>query len=257
MEDSPVHFQWVPLLNFVTDHQRSGEGYWPLFVSEKDVWCVATRGEDDYEPRPAPLPPVMNVALRSQAQYGDSPESQLFLDRLLAQQTRLCAQLGLPASAFRTVTDGDLDKAVKKVENAHDKKLADMFRKLLETGKIEKALGGAALAFQSMTARLMIRMAAALGMRTLEARLEDLFNPAANELAEPTRRELSASETLFPQATVRGSPKVEQHISSPKKVEAVKEIGTKSGSGGPVNPFAKKRANDENTDSGNKMARNA
>ena len=109
-----------------------------------------------------------------------------------------------------------------------------------------------------MTARLMIRMAAALGMRTLEARLEDLFNPAAREVVETSRKELSAAETLFPQATVRGSPKVEQqHIPSPKNVETVKPMATKSGNGGPVNPFAKKRANDENNDSGNKMARNA
>jgi WD40 repeat protein len=276
LEESPVRFQWVPLLNFVTDYQRRGEGYWPLFISEKDVWCVPTRAEDDYEPRPAPLPPVMSVALRAQAQFvadrkaadSVSAESSLFMDRLLAAQTRLCAQLGLPASAFKTVTDGDLDKAIKKGENAHDKKLADTFRKLLEAGKLEKALGGAALAFQSMTSRLMIRMAAALGMRTLEARLEDLFNPSAlvRETAAPAerRKELSAAETLFPQASsFRASPRVDpadmqRPLDSPVADTVGSNKDTKpSGRGGPVNPFAKKRANEENQDSGNKMARNA
>ena len=266
LEDSAPKFQWTPLLNFVTDYQRRGEGYWPLFVSEKHVWCVPTRAEDDYEPRPAPLPPVMSVALRSQAQYladrksqdaaNVSPESQLMLERLIASQTRLCAQLGLPVSG------GDAEKAVKKNENAHDKKLADVFRKLLETGKLEKALGGAALAFQSMTSRLMIRMAAALGMRTLEARLENLFNPSAAVSKVEPRKEISAAETLFPQAAGVGSaPRASPRVESVGQVNQVvmpqNENKKPQSNGGPVNPFAKKRTNEENADSANKMARNA
>ena len=278
LEDSPVRFQWVPLLNFVEDYQRRGEGYWPLFVSERDVWCVPTRAEDDYEPRAAPLPPVINVALRAQAQYvtdrksGDaanmSTESQLLVERLLASQTRLCAQLGLPGSAFKTITDGDVDKAVKKSENVHDKKLADSFRKLLETGKLEKALGGAALAFQSMTSRLMIRMAAALGMRTLETRLEDLFNPSTSSVHDTVlgqqRREPSVADSLFPQASsvTRSSPTLEtanvvhQHQPTSRAAQP-QQSAEKSTKQGVVNPFAKKRPNDENSvDNGNKLARN-
>ena len=266
--DEVTHrFAWVPLLNFVTDHQRRGEGYWPVCVSERDVWCVPTRAEDDYEPRAAPLPPVAHVALRPQAQYvADkqepvSIESQLFMDRLVNSQTRFCAQLGLAASAFKTAQDGDFDKIVKKSENLHDKKLADAFRKLLEAGKLEKALGGAALAFQSMTSRLMIRMAAALGMRALEARLEDLFNPVRQfEQAQP-----SAAATLFPQA---GAQRAAARSTPPPEVETqpvarVAEAATAHAAAGPakqgvVNPFAKKRPNDENSaDAANKMARNA
>jgi hypothetical protein len=260
-------FLWVPLLNFVTDYQRRGEGYWPVFISERDIWCVATRPEDDYEPRPAPLPPILNVSLRPQGQYvADrnepiSIETQLYMDRLVAAQTRFCAQLGLPASIFRTATDGDLEKVSKKLENVHDKKLADSFRRLLESNKLEKALGSAALAFQSMTSRLMIRMAAALGLRALEARLEDLFNPSASPQMAPVQQ--SAASTLFPQGGVVRPPVAPTQPTNlmptnssptvPSPQETVKE--------GPkvkVNPFAKKRANDENSANGaNKLARNA
>jgi hypothetical protein len=248
---NPKHL-WTPLLNFVSDVQKRGEGYWPVFVSERDVWCVPTRAEEDYEPRASPLPPIINIGLRSQSQYvadrNDtvSPESQLFMDRLVASQTRFCARIGLPASAFRTAADGDLEKAAKKLEVAHDKKLADTFRKLLESNKLEKALGGAALAFTSMTSRVMIRMAAALGLRTLESRLEDLFNPSASR----EHQELSAATTLFPQANMPPPPRIEKSAPSPQediqpvKPQTSKEV--KQGGGGPVNPFAKKRKVDEN-----------
>jgi hypothetical protein len=270
-DETTNRFAWVPLLNFVTDHQRRGEGYWPVCVSERDVWCVPTRAEDDYEPRAAPLPPVTNVALRPQAQYvADkqepvSVESQLFMDRLVNAQTRFCANLGLAASVFKTAQDGDLEKIVKKGENAHDKKLADAFRKLLEAGKLEKALGGAALAVQSMTSRLMIRMAAALGMRALEARLEDLFNPTPVGMGRSDTAQPSAAATLFPQANAaarqvagRASPPPEvetQPVSKPVSADTLPSAGQKQGV---VNPFAKKRPNDENSaDAGNKMPRNA
>ena len=267
-------FLWVPLLNFVTDYQKRGEGYWPIFVSERDVWCVPTRPEDEYEPRPAPLPPTIHVALRPQSQYvadksdALSPECVLFLDRLVVAQTRLCARQGLPASAFKGALDGgDCEKIAKKVENAHDKKLAETFRKLLETGKLEKALGGAALAFQSMTARLMIRMAAALGMRTLESRLEELFNPTTSAAvggfaANAEYQQPSAAATLFPQAAA--APRVEQRqqvasASSPESVDVETQPKTTAvkAAGGPVNPFAKKRKVGDENDNGNKMARNA
>ena len=264
---------WIPLLNFVTDYQKRGEGYWPIFVSERDVWCVPTRAEEDYEPRPAPLPPVMHVALRPQSQYvadkNDpiSPEATLFMDRLVASQTRFCARLELPASVFKTATDGDLDKVAKKMEVAHDKKLADTFRKFLESNKLEKALGGAALAFTSMTSRLMVRMAAALGMRTLEARLEDLFNPAPGigaGGASADHPQPSAASTLFPQANPVTAPRVEHQAQTQTRAQASPEspdmnrdsVKPAAKVGGPVNPFAKRRKVDEN-DNGNKMPRNA
>ena len=265
-------FLWVPLLNFVTDYQRRGEGYWPVFISERDIWCVATRPEDDYEPRPAPLPPILNVSLRPQGQYvADrnepiSVETQLYMDRLVAGQTRFCAQLGLPASVFRTATDGDLEKVSKKLENVHDKKLADSFRKLVESNKLEKALGSAALAFQSMTSRLMIRMAAALGLRALEARLENLFNPSSSSVVPIAPVQQSAASTLFPQSggssvrqtgsagpaqPMNSGPNSSPTVPSPQETVA-KESKVK------INPFAKKRTNDENSSNGaNKLARNA
>ena len=269
-------FLWVPLLNFVTDYQRRGEGYWPVFISERDIWCVATRAEDDYEPRPAPLPPVLNVTLRPQGQYvADrnepiSVETQLYMDRLVAAQTRFCAQLGLPASAFRTAVDGDLEKVSKKLENVHDKKLADSFRKLVEANKLEKALGSAALAFQSMTSRLMIRMAAALGLRALESRLEELFNPfSAAPVASVAPMQQSAASTLFPQAGGSTVRQATQQSSTVMKPAAANDTPinaspptvpspTEQPKTAKINPFAKKRMNDENSANGaNKLARNA
>ena len=263
--DEESRFAWVPLLNFVTDHQKRGEGYWPVFVSERDVWCVPTRAEEDYEPRVAPLPPIMSVGLRPQTMYvadrsdSISPESQLFVDRIIAAQARLCAKLGLPASVFKTAVDGDLEKAIKKVENSHDKRLAEIFRKLLETGKLEKALGGAALAVQSMTSRLMVRMAAALGLRTLEARLEDLFNPKASAAGSG---EISAAATLFPHAGKAGgsAPRVDSSSNGVAKPAVVVVQEEKISKGGAVlkNPFAKKRSpDDENDENSNKVPRNA
>ena len=267
-------FAWVPLLNFVTDHQKRGEGYWPIFVSERDVWCVPTRAEEDYEPRIAPLPPTMSVALRPQTMYvadrSDSitPESQIFIERLIASQSRLCAKLALPASVFKTAVDGDIEKAIKKVENAHDKRLADIFRKLLEAGKLEKALGGAALAIQSMTSRLMVRMAAALGLRTLETRLEDLFNPPSSVVSKQIRApaaEVSAAATLFPQSHQVGkAPRIEPagtpENNSKRNISEIPIEQERERKGAPVNPFAKKRredgVNDENSNS-NKLQRNA
>jgi len=249
-------FAWVPLLSFVADQQKHGEGYWPIFVSQRDVYCVPTRAEEDYEPRIAPLPPSMAVALRPQAMYvadrSDSiaPESQLFMERLIANQSRLCARFAMPAI-------GD----TKKIENAHDKRLADTFRKLLETGKLEKALGAAALAIQSMTSRLMLRMAAALGLRTLEARLEELFNPSS-VAAVSSSAEVSAAATLFPQANAQSAraPRVEAKASPvPENKHPAADVKEteKERRGAPVNPFAKKRKDQENDENTHKVPRNA
>jgi hypothetical protein len=265
--DGQHSFIWTPLLDFVKDYQKSGEGYWPIFVSDRDIWCVPTRAEDEYEPRPSPLPPVIKVPLRPQGHYvADknepiSAEHQLMLDRLLTSQMRFCAQIGLPASAFKTATDGDVGKITKKAENLHDKKLADTFRKLIESGKVEKALGSAALAFTSMTSRLMIRMAAALGMRALESRLEDLFNPSQTIVAAPPPQ--SAAAALFPQASTASQASGKSHVPTIPSPQESQAIGSQPPSapksaGGPVNPFAKKRQHnaDENYN-GNKLARNA
>ena len=107
----------------------------------------------------------------------------------------------------------------------------------------------------------MIRMAAALGMRALETRLEDLFNPPSSsvpgEFVQP-----SAQASLFPQAskpaTIVAQPPTA--VSSPDtlNVNDSLPIHQPSKGVGVVNPFAKKRkpTGDEN-DNGNKLARNA
>ena len=239
-----VKFLWTPLLNFVSDVQKRGEGYWPLFVSEKAVWCVATRAEDEYEPRTAPLPPKLNIPLRPQGQYVSkeevSGESQLMLDRLLLQQQRW---LG-----------------VEVCEKAHDKRLAETFRKLLETGKLEKALGAAALAFGAMTSRLMVRMAAALGLRTLETRLEDLFNP--QPVGDRPVEQVSAAASLFPNRQEKNA-KTTHTIASPPEVTRAPPAAPPAPSVGArkANPFAKKRKPEEElaspTNEENKIPRNA
>jgi len=99
-------------------------------------------------------------------------------------------------------------------------------------------------------------------MRTLEARLEDLFNPSAAVSKVEPRREISAAETLFPQAAGVGSaPRASPRVESVGQVNQVvmpqNENKKPQSNGGPVNPFAKKRTNEENADSANKMARNA
>ena len=240
--DQQISFLWSPLLNFVVDVQKRGEGYWPLFLSDREVWCVPTRPEDDYEPRTAPLPPKMSVPLRLQAQYCAnkdtiSVEGTILMDRLIVQQTRWLISLG-----------SQIDDEGKKIENGHDKRLAENFRKLLEAGRLEKALGGAALAFGSMTSRLMIRMAAALGLRTLETRLDELFNPTAT--VEKRKRIQSAESTLFPKKQVLKD--VAQHLPE-KTFDLPKENIPKENipNDAPVqkapvvNPFAKKRKVDE------------
>jgi hypothetical protein len=231
-------FMWVPLLNFVVDAAKKSAGYWPVFVSERDVWCVATKAEDDFEPKSAPIPGTMHIPIRPQGQFvasdpsdSLSPETQLMLERLVASQARLKALVGVGI---------DPEQAAKKSEISHDKKLAETFRKLVEAGKIEKALGGAALAFTSATSRLMIRMSAALGLRPLESRLEDLFNGTTSaSSAAPT----TAAETLFPQAA---APRKENIIPPPMTLDT--QQCTKGPNEIPitnkpaaVNPFAKKR----------------
>ena len=246
-------FVWSPLLNFVTNVQKHGEGYWPLFVSDKDMWCVPTRAEDDYEPRTAPLPAKISVALQSQAEYQGQGESGLFVERLLVHQAKWVESIAL----VQTHTD-----KAKKMENLHDKKLAETYRKLLEAGRLEKALGSAALGFGSITSRLMIRMAAALGLRTLESRLEDLFNGV------PTNTTVtSAASRLFPNAsTHKQNASKQTPMGPPITTPAQGEIQQSTPPTAPpqvesvmVNPFAKKRKetelNDENNE--NKLPRNA
>jgi len=189
-----------------------------------------TRPEDGFEPRTTPLPRPATFGfkipthLTVDAKSPVNPEASLILSRLNANQVSFCDDLDLP-----------IPGNTKNLSLAHDKQLLSLFTNLAEGGSSEKALDAVGLAFNKKTLSFFVNIAAKLGLRVLENKVEAKIGQPSDQMKEEEHLHAASPAVLAP---------VQQPIISEPKVELAGNSKPKGGS----NPFAmrKRPAGSEN-----------
>ena len=248
-------YGWVPVLRLIEDYRKGDEGHWPVAVSGDQLCCAITRFEEQFEPRTTPLPRLFNFAFKVPVQYRTdqkavvAPESGLILARATAMHTELFSD----------------STSAKKATVAHDKQLVQAFRSLVEGGQVEKAFDLAGTAMNPATIKFLLKVAATLGERVLEGKIDQKFAEVEeSDLTGSSHKTAGVTATgLIPQGTLSSGASDVRPVTIGTASSALR--GSPEISAAPVvqtplkaavNPFAvKKRVNENDTVPNSKVPR--